>query len=161
MRIFHGGFLMPVAAGAFLVLQMAPAGAQPAQPLCAAKADDDTLQPLPAPLVPQARALFGLSPEMPAALVQKSTVYRCMNGKAWLCNSGANLTCGKANTSRKSPGAASFCKENPGASVVPMAATGHDTIYQWSCSGKKARVAQQIADTDPRGFIAVNWKPLE
>lgn len=161
MRFFRGAILLPAAAGGFLTLQMAAALAQPAQTLCAAKANDDTLQPLPAPLVPQARALFGLSPEMPAALVQKSTVYRCMNGKAWLCNSGANLVCGKANTSRKSAGAASFCKENPGASVVPMAATGHDTIYQWSCAGKKARISQQIADADPRGFIAANWKPLE
>lgn len=159
MRFFRGDILLPATAGAFLMLNMA--AAQPEQSLCAAMTNDDTLQPLPATLVPQARALFGLSPEMPAALVQKSTVYRCMNGKAWLCTSGANLACGKANTSRKSPGAASFCKENPGASMVPMAATGHDTIYQWSCAGKKARISQQIADADPRGFIAANWKPLE
>jgi hypothetical protein len=81
-----------------------------------------------------------------------------MAGKVWLCNYGANLVCGKANVNRRSQGASEFCKENPGSDVVPMAATGHDTIYEWKCVGKKAHIVRQI---DPRGFLTGNWKQLE
>jgi hypothetical protein len=84
-----------------------------------------------------------------------------MQNKVWLCNYGANLVCGKANTSRKSKGAAEFCRQNPGSDVVPMAATGHDTIYDWTCVGNEAHVSGKIAEVDPRGFIAGNWKPLK
>jgi len=128
---------------------------------CAKVGDDDKTKPIPATLVPKARELFGFSPQTPNAIIRKGTSYRCMGGKAWLCNVGANLVCGKANASQRLPGAAAFCKDNPGSDMIPMAATGHDTIYEWKCVGPNAQIVRQVAEVDPRGFIAENWKPLD
>ena len=84
-----------------------------------------------------------------------------MAGKVWLCNYGANLACGKANASRQLLGASEFCKANAGSDVVPMVATGHDTIYEWKCMGKVAEISRQIKTIDSRGFLTRNWKPME
>jgi hypothetical protein len=131
--------------------------AEAASPLCARKGNVDKLEPIPGSLVPAAARLFGVTD--PAA-VQSSTVYRCMGGRVWLCNHGANLVCGKANTSRSNPGVENWCRENPNAAEVPMAATGHDTIYSWRCVRGKPRLAGTIAKVDARGFLADNWKLL-
>jgi len=144
--------------GADLVV---PARAENVQARCARKGDDDRLSPLPAALVAQARQLFGVSSDVSEAFIRKSTTFRCMGGRVWLCNYGANLVCGKANTSRASAGATEFCKQHPDADNAPMYATGHDTIYSWKCEGTEARVSDQIATVDPRGFIAENWKELD
>lgn len=138
----------------------ATAFAQDVRPLCGKIGNDDRVRRIPMTLVSQARQLFGISMDATDAFVQKSTSFRCMNGKVWLCNYGANIPCGKANTSRTSKGAADFCRENPGSDVVPMAATGHDTIYEWKCAGNKAQISKQMATVDPRGFIADSWKEL-
>ncbi|HUO55805.1 MAG TPA: hypothetical protein VMU18_13750 [Rhodoblastus sp.] len=125
--------------------------------LCAAGNDDRT-RPIPAAIVPQAIKLFALAGVDPS-FVQQSTVYRCMNGAAWLCNHGANLTCAKADVSRVSKGAQAFCRQNPRSDVVPMAATGHSTIFTWTCDGAKARI-RSAEKVDRRGFIADQWKRL-
>ena len=85
---------------------------------------------------------------------------RCMNGKVWLCYVGANLACGKADVSRNSAGADAFCKRNPGSTGVPMSATGHAALFSWKCVGSEAKIDRQIERTDPRGFLADNWKEL-
>jgi hypothetical protein len=82
-----------------------------------------------------------------------------MDGAAWLCNYGANLVCAKADLSRVSSGAASYCRDNPGSEVVPMAATGHATVYFWECIGAKPRIKGAVA-VDSHGFIANQWKRL-
>jgi hypothetical protein len=92
--------------------------------------------------------------------VRRSTVYRCMGGAVRLCNYGANLVCSKADVSRVSPGAERFCRENPGSEVVPMAATGHATIYSWECVASRARIKGGSVSVDSRGFIADQWKRL-
>jgi hypothetical protein len=157
IRSVLAGILLSLVA---IILIATPALAQDARSRCASAGDDDSLRPIPATLVPRARRVFDLSAEMSGAWIKKSTRFRCMSGKVWLCNFGANLVCDKANASRSSPGAEEFCAQNPGADVVPMAATGHDTIYAWKCVGKKARISRQVEKLDPRGFIAGNWKPL-
>jgi hypothetical protein len=81
-----------------------------------------------------------------------------MNGKAWLCNHGANLLCAKADIRRLSKGATAYCKENPDSDIVPMTATGHATIHTWQCVGNKPRITAS-EKVDPRGFIANQWKP--
>ena len=135
------------------------AGAEDLAGRCAALGDDDRTAPIPAALAPKAAALFGF-PASAIGFVAKSTVYRCMGGAVWLCNTGANLTCAKADVSRVSEGAAAFCRANPGARVVPMVATGHDTIFSWECVAEKPRItgAEQV---DGRGFIANQWKRLD
>ncbi|WP_292528021.1 hypothetical protein [Methylocystis sp.] len=147
----------------FLILIVLPtfALAQDVAARCAKVGDDDKTKPIPAALVPQARQLFGFSRETPNAVIRKGTSYRCMGGKTWLCNVGANLVCGKADASQSLPGAAAFCKDNPGSDMIPMAATGHDTIYEWKCVGPNAQIARKIVNVDSRGFIAENWKPLD
>jgi hypothetical protein len=116
------------AAAVMLMPNSAPARVQDIQLQCARIGNDDRIRPISAGLVPQARRLFEISADAPSAFVQKTTTFRCMEGKIWLCNYGANLVCGKANVSRISAGARDFCRQNPGSYVVPMAATGHDTI---------------------------------
>lgn len=128
---------------------------------CARVGDDDALTPLPRNLVAEARRLFELSADATDAYIRKSTFARCMGGKAWLCNVGANLVCGKANASRVSSAVSDYCRQNPGSGSVPMYVTGHDTIYAWECVGNEARVTDQMTTVDARGFIAENWKPLD
>ena len=147
--------------GALLALPLSIAYAEDTAAHCAKVGDDDAVKTVSAALVVPARKLFGLNSEMSDALVRKSTSFRCMNRNVWLCNYGANLVCGKANASLVSAGATEFCKRHPNADGVPMAATGHDTIYDWKCVAGVASISKQIETVDARGFIAENWKPLD
>lgn len=158
-RSVHAAFLAII--GAMTISSMGTARAEEAKPLCARVTDDDRVRPLPVTLVPAARQLFSFSADTPGGYVRKSTSFRCMKGKVWLCNTGANLVCGKANIRRTPAGAADFCKQNPGSDVVPMAATGHDTVYEWRCAGKKAVISKQVETVDRRGFISENWRQLD
>lgn len=126
---------------------------------CARVGDDDRTRPIPLGLVNGAMRLFYLGP-VDSLQVEKSTVYRCMRGAAWLCNYGANLSCSKAVVSRVSKGAENYCREFPGSAVVPMAATGHDTIYSWECVGKEPRITA-FERVDAGGFIANQWRRLD
>src|SRR5262249_27186567 len=54
------------------------------------------------------------------------------------CSVGANLVCAKAERRRTLPGATAWCRDNPGSNVIPMSATGHATIFAWSCNGRRA-----------------------
>ena len=134
-----------------------PAFAQDAASLCAGRGTVDVAAPIPTSLMEQAAKLFGGDDTDSFA----ATVYRCVNGEVWLCTYGANLVCDHANVAKANPGATQWCKENPGARSVPMAATGHDTIYSYVCAGKTARISRTIAKVDERGFIAGNWKRLK
>lgn len=143
---------------AWLLLWPMPAAlAGSPDPLCRAAATDDTLRPVPDSLVPAARRLFRLD-AMPAEQIGRSTYFRCAAGRVLLCNAGANLPCGKANTSRQLPGAEAWCAEHPGADFIPMSATGHDTAYRWRCNGARAAIVGAPLKLDRRGFIARFWK---
>ena len=142
-------------AGAALPAQQALA--QSPASLCAGKGTVDRTTPIPASLVQAASGLFSIQDQ---DFVKKSTVYRCVNDQVWLCNYGANLVCDKADTSRNNKGAAQWCRDNPGSSDIPMAATGHGTIYSCACVGRKARITGTPQKVDARGYIADNWKLL-
>jgi len=159
-RSIHAVFLTAMAS-TVTILPLGVARAQDVPGLCARVTNDDRVRPIPITLVPPARQLFTFSKDTPDKYIQKSTSFRCMDGKVWLCNTGANLVCGKADASRTSAGATNFCKENPGSDSVPMAATGHGTIYEWKCEGRKAVISGNVATVDPRGFIVENWKKLD
>lgn len=124
-----------------------------------ASTNDDHIKPIPAELVGAAIRLFGLHPDA-AKWVRETTVYRCMDGAAWLCNHGANLTCAKADTRRNLPSVTDYCRENTNEEFVPMAVTGHGTIYNWECVDGKPR-SKPSERVDERGFIADQWKRLE
>jgi hypothetical protein len=89
-----------------------------------------------------------------------TTYVRCVGAKLLACSVGANLDCDKADTRRTLPGAAAWCKANPGSQIVPMSSTGHDTVYEWSCKGTRAVTGKAIVHVDPRGYVAENWKQI-
>jgi hypothetical protein len=77
-----------------------------------------------------------------------------------VCVVGANLPCGKANTSTALPAAEEWCRTNANAEFIPMYVTGHDTIYSWRCIGSAATTTGQTAKLDSRGFFADYWRKL-
>lgn len=127
---------------------------------CAQVINDDETRNIPASLIARARQAFGLNEHADDDYVRKSTVWRCMDSRAWICNYGANLPCWKGDISRISKGGDAFCAENPDFDAIPMAATGHGTIYRWTCRGRKAVLEDQPFSIDGRGFIAEFWKPI-
>ena len=137
-----------------------PSTAQEMRAYCRQVGIDDVLRAVQPDMLADARVLFGMEPNAPDGLIVQSTVVRCMDGEVWMCNRGANIVCGKADVSRSSFGATAFCRQNPGASFVPMAATGHATIYSWRCSGSAAVIDKQFDRADARGFLSGAWKRL-
>jgi hypothetical protein len=110
---------------------------------------------IPPDLVPAVAKAFALDPgALGAAFV------RCSDDKLLGCMVGANLVCDKADRRRALPGASAWCRENPGANVIPMAATGYATIYEWSCKGARAVPGKALVMVDPQGYIADNWKDV-
>lgn len=149
-----------VAAAAVLAAALGSAGAAQAMSpgdYCRRAGTDDTVRPIPASLLPVAVGLFHLD-RMPAAQVLRSTYFRCAGGAVLVCNVGANLPCGKADTRRTLPGAVAWCGGHPGADFIPFAYTGHATIYRWRCDGAKPAIAGTVLRVDRRGFIASYWK---
>jgi hypothetical protein len=126
---------------------------------CKRAGTDDTTRPIPQSLVPAANA--ALTTQMPAHVAMDTTVFRCTGGQVLVCTVGANLPCGKANTSQAPGyGVVQWCREHPDAEVVPAVATGHDTIYRWRCRASAPKIVRQTLHVDPRGFVAEFWKTL-
>jgi hypothetical protein len=141
-----------------LVLGSAAKAASPAA-VCARISTDDALRPLAPSLVGAARRAFGYT-GMTAAEIEHMTVFRCMDAQVLMCSWGANLACGKAETSPSLDSAANWCAGNPNAAFIPAYVTGHDTIYQWSCHDGLA-VPSNPAPLDARGFFQSNWVPAD
>jgi hypothetical protein len=111
---------------------------------------------VPADLVPALAVAFGVDRNAVGA----GGVVRCVGGRLVGCLVGANLNCGKADMRRSLPGAGAWCRSHPGAADIPMAATGHDTIYAWSCKGRRAVPGKTIMKVDRQGYVADNWKEI-
>lgn len=86
---------------------------------------------------------------------------RCVGATLMACSVGANLDCGKADARRALPGATAWCRQNPGSTMIPMYATGHATIYAWSCHGNRAIAGKTVLAVDRQGYIAANWKEIQ
>jgi len=134
-----------------------PRAATPAE-MCARAGTDDTLRPIPESLVPGVNAVFHSA--MPADVAMRLTVFRCDGGHVLVCGVGANLPCGKADTSTASTGGAQWCREHPNDGFIPAYATGHATIFEWHCVGGRAAIVRQVLHVDPRGFVAEYWRAL-
>jgi putative hemolysin len=93
---------------------------------------------------------------------QKNAVWRCMDGRVWVCHFGANLPCQeKANTSQVPTAAMQeFCTANPESESIPAAVTGRATVHEWKCAGGQPQVVRQVLEVDPRGFLADFWYEL-
>ncbi|MGO9632278.1 MAG: hypothetical protein ACLPX1_00090 [Steroidobacteraceae bacterium] len=115
--------------------------------------------PVPLALTPLLRKTLGLSAEAP--LTPASYYWRCMDGAVYVCAVGANERCdSKADRTKQNTGADSYCRENPNAAFVPAFATGHNTIYEWSCSRGRALAGNRTAKLDHRGYRAEIWYRL-
>jgi hypothetical protein len=89
----------------------------------------------------------------------ESLFWRCMDGKLYACNVGANIPCmARADTSRE-PAASlrEYCAGHPGQDV-PAYVTGRETVYSWRCdeSGVPA-IERQLFTPDARGFLSEHW----
>jgi hypothetical protein len=94
------------------------------------------------------------------ASVRAGAFVRCAGAKLMGCYVGANLNCFKADTRRTLPGATAWCQQNPGSTSIPMSASGHATIYEWSCQGPRAVAGKAVMAVDPQGYIAENWQEI-
>jgi hypothetical protein len=111
---------------------------------------------VPPDLLPAVAKAFQIDP----GVARERAFVRCVGAKLMACIVGANLDCGKANTRRVLRGATAWCRKNPGAANIPMAATGHATIYQWACRGRRAIAGKALVAVDRQGYIAANWKAV-
>ena len=132
---------------------------------CLRAGNDDTVRSyapsLRAGFLKAYKRLFPDSREKPDEAELKTAVFRCMDGHLLACFVGANLPCGKLDTSKENKGATAFCRQNPKANTVPMSATGHDTIYFFACSNGIAKIKEQNWKVDGRGFGVDLWKPMQ
>ncbi len=135
----------------------APARHETPRAYCARVENDDELR---APLRSLGSAIQRLF-KIDRNYALKTTYYRCADGDVLLCNVGANLPCGKANTSEVLPAATQWCEAHENSDFIPMAVTGHDTIYNWRCIGRIARPGDPVGKIDARGFFVEYWKKLK
>ncbi|MFZ1962379.1 MAG: hypothetical protein WAU78_02730 [Roseiarcus sp.] len=84
------------------------------------------------------------------------TVYRCMNDQVYVRFQPNGLGCDQPDTRRFNPDVARYCRENPNASIVPKAVSGHGAPYEWKCAGGKA-VIDFAEALDARGFRRDMW----
>ncbi len=115
----------------------------------------------PAKVPPDLVAAVAAAFNIDKSAVPNTAFVRCVGATLMGCYVGANLDCDKANTRRVLSGATAWCRSNPNATNIPMAATGHDTVYEWSCKGKRAVAGKQVMKVDPQGYIADNWKEIQ
>ncbi len=105
-----------------------------------------------------------VSPDKPMdPQVVKSTTWRCVDGKVLACNFGANIPCrDKANTSKTpTAGMNDFCKANPNSDFIPLAVTGHNSIYAWKCDNTTPTIDKQVTEADAQGFVANVWHVVD
>ena len=100
-----------------------------------------------------------MSADAPRAPFAERTVWRCMGGKVYGCNIGANIPCGeKANVDKTATGGMKeFCTANPTADVIPAAVTGRATVYSWRCTGGQPAIVKELTQPDARGFLSSFW----
>lgn len=122
------------------------------QELCRGKGTIDAVRPIPKSLVTFANILYG---EDSAAM----TVYRCINGFVYVCQTGNGFSCDRPNTDPYNLEVERYCQSNPDNPFVPMAVSGHGTIYTWKCIGKHAAIGS-VEKLDERGFRADMWTAL-
>ncbi len=121
---------------------------------CARVGTDDTLRMPPPSLAPAIRRLFNIRGHYEA----KAAYSRCADGAAKVCIVGANLPCGKANTSKNLPLVSRWCETHPDTESIPLYVAGHDSLYSWHCIGAKASTGAPIGALDARGFFEQYWK---
>jgi hypothetical protein len=153
MRLVAVAFIV-VAAIAIGCSGVTPANAE--QPYC-----PDATHARPAKVPSDLIASVAKTFQIDEATATSGAFVRCAGAKLLGCYVGANLVCDKADTRRSLPGASAWCRDNPGSTGIPMSATGHATIYDWSCKGRRAVAGKTVMPVDAQGYIAENWKEIK
>jgi len=110
----------------------------------------------PPDLVPYIRSALGLSGD--PAPTQRGYYWRCMDGAVFVCAVGANIPCdAKVDRAKSNLGAKNYCRENPDAPSVPAYATGHNGLYEWSCSRGTAIRGKLAVKLDRQGYRTDVW----
>ena len=135
----------------------APAPKETPPAYCARVGNDDALRRPPRSLGPAIHRLFDIA----GSHARATACYRCAGSGVLLCNVGANLPCGKANTGKELPAATQWCDTHANSDFIPMYVTGHDTLYSWRCVDRVAEPGAPIGELDGRGFFAEYWKMLK
>jgi hypothetical protein len=93
---------------------------------------------------------------------RRGTVWRCVDGKVYACNVGANIPClAKADLSREpSQPIIDYCKEIPTSDFIPAAVTGRSTIYSWGCKDSEPIIVEQYTEVDQQGVLEFAWHEL-
>jgi hypothetical protein len=93
---------------------------------------------------------------------RRGTVWRCVDGKVFACNVGANIPClAKADESREpSQPIIDYCTENPESDFIPAVVTGRSTVYEWGCDEGEPVVLGQFTEVDSQGFLDFAWHEL-
>ncbi|MEQ9618502.1 MAG: hypothetical protein RIG61_04950 [Deltaproteobacteria bacterium] len=102
---------------------------------------------------------FGSPESAPTDVFKRGTYWRCMDGRVYACNVGANLPCTEKADTSKNPnkGMTDYCKDNPNAEFIPAYASGRSTVYEWKCKGSKPEIVKKIIDADPVGYQKNIW----
>ncbi len=119
--------------------------------------------PVPDAIINGFKQAAGLtSSTEPIDQLRKSTIWRCMDGKVYVCNFGANLPCdSKADTSQTPSFAiADYCNHNPDSDFIPLAVVGHNSIYSWHCNGHNPEIREQVDQADTQGYLRRIWYAL-
>jgi hypothetical protein len=105
---------------------------------------------------------MGLSDDVTFDYIRETTAWRCMDGKVFICMTGANLPCLEKADMSLIPGEAmnDFCKANPDLDYIPAAVTGRSTVYDWKCSGTKPVIVKQVSTPDKQGYLSDIWFEL-
>ncbi len=152
LRLTGAGLVVSLAVCAVAAL---PQAATAIAPYCPNRAHAAPEKP-PAEMIASVAKAF----QIDEAAARDASYVRCDGARLMGCFVGANLDCFKADTRRALPGATAWCRDNPDAASIPMAATGHATIYEWSCKGRRAVPGKATTRVDPQGYIADNWKEI-
>jgi hypothetical protein len=99
----------------------------------------------------------------PMDVLRHTTVWRCMGGRVYACNFGANLPCDSTadTSSEPTPAMTSYCQSSPDSAFIPMSVTGHATIYSWHCVGNQAATLEQLDHADAAGYLERIWYPIQ
>ncbi len=123
------------------------------QNYCAGLGTKTDVKPIPELLVPYANSVFFDG-------AASSTEYRCIANQIYICENGNGFNCDRPSTKRHNSSVDQFCRENPSASSVPFAVSGHGSVYAWKCVGTNAAIAH-TESTDKEGFRTEMWVPID
>lgn len=116
--------------------------------------------------IPDARYEGPSDPEPVArALIAKGVMapgepftWRCKNGRVYACSFGATLPCWQLDTRREPHSELiNYCRENPWTDFIPLAVTGHGTMYTWACRNGQPVITGELWEVDEEGYALELW----